>query len=173
MNTGVAGGGDSQADEGAEPVAISDERDGCVRNIDNAISVVIGANIGTTITAQLVALNMTYIAPIIVIAGFVISHTRSRFERYGKAIFYFGVIFLSLYLISNLVTPFRNNPEIISFLQAMSNPYSAIAIGAIITVILQSSSALTGLIIILASQGLIGLPAAIGFLFDKGSRVLR
>lgn len=131
----------------------------------NAISVIIGANIGTTITAQLVAFNMTYLAPIIVIAGFIVSHTHSSLRRYGKAIFYFGVIFLALFLISSLVTPFRDHPGVIAFFESLDNPFSAIAIGAIITVVLQSSSALTGLILILATQGLVGLPAAVGFLF--------
>ncbi len=133
----------------------------------NAIGVVIGANIGTTITAQLIALNMTYIAPIIVIAGFIISHTRTRLKKYGKSIFYFGIIFLSLFIISNIVSPLKDNLELQKLLVLMSSPYTAILAGAIITAILQSSSVFTGLVIILGAQGLIGLPAAIGFMLGS------
>ena len=133
----------------------------------NAIGVVIGANIGSTITAQLVALNMTYIAPIIVIFGFIITHTQSRFRKYGKSIFYFGLIFLTLFIISNIVAPLKDNLDLQNILSAMNNPYKAILVGAIVTAILQSSSVFTGLILILTLQGLVTLPAAIGFMLGS------
>lgn len=133
----------------------------------NAIGVVIGANIGTTITAQLVALNMTYIAPILVIIGFIISHVNSRFMKYGKSIFYFGIIFFSLFIISNTVEPLKDSAVIKNILASMNNPYSAIAIGAIITAIFQSSSVFTGLVVILAGSSLVSLPAAIGFMLGS------
>lgn len=130
----------------------------------NAIAVVVGANVGSTITAQLIALNMTYIAPMVVIAGFILSHTHSRLRRYGKAIFYFGIIFLSLFIIENLVAPLKDNEVFVGFLRSLDNPYSAIVAGAVLTAIFQSSAVLTGLILILAGGGLVGLPMAIGFL---------
>ncbi len=130
----------------------------------NAIAVIVGANIGSTVTAQLIALNMTFIAPIVVIAGFLIAHTHSRLRRYGKAVFYFGIIFLSLFIIQNLVEPLRENDSFLTFLASLDNPYNAIIVGAILTAIFQSSAVLTGLILILASSGLVGLPMAIGFL---------
>ncbi len=133
----------------------------------NAISVVIGANIGTTITAQLIALNMTYIAPIIVIVGFILSHTHSRFRRYGKAIFYFGIIFLTLFIISFIVTPLKDNSDLQNLLTSINSPYRAIVFGIIITTILQSSSVFTGLTLVLVSGGFIGLPVAIGFLIGS------
>jgi len=133
--------------------------------ITNALGVVIGANIGASVTAQLFALKMTYIAPIIVIAGFILAHTHSRLRPYGKAIFYFGIMFLSLFMISILVEPLRNHPAFINLIQSISNPITAIMAGAVITVILQSSSVLTGLVLVLASGGILALPTAIGFLF--------
>jgi phosphate:Na+ symporter len=135
--------------------------------VTNALSVVIGANIGASVTAQLFALKMTYIAPIIVILGFIVAHTHSKLRRYGKAIFYFGIIFLSLFTIGILVEPLRNHPSFINLIQSVSNPFAAIIAGAVITVILQSSSVLTGLVLILASSGLIALPTAVGFLFGS------
>lgn len=130
----------------------------------NAIAVIIGANIGSTVTAQLIALNMTFIAPLVVIIGFVIAHTHSRFRKYGKAVFYFGIIFLALFIIQNLVEPLRDNDLFTSFLYSLDNPYSVIIVGAILTAIFQSSAVLTGLVLILASGGFVGLPMAIGFL---------
>lgn len=133
----------------------------------NAIGVVIGANIGTTITAQLIVLNMTYIAPLIVIIGFIITHTQSRFKKYGKSIFYFGLIFFSLFIISNIVAPLKYNVGLQDFLSSMNDPYKAILIGAVITAILQSSSVFTGLTLILATNGFVTLPVAVGFLLGS------
>ncbi len=133
----------------------------------NALGVVIGANIGTTITAQLVALNMTYIAPIIVICGFIIGHTHSRFRKYGKAIFYFGLTFLTLFIISNIVSPLKDNVDLQNFLHSMTDPYKAILVGIVITAIMQSSSVFTALTLILAGSGLISLPIAIGFMLGS------
>ena len=130
----------------------------------NAVAVVVGANIGSTVTAQLIALNMTFIAPMVVIAGFILSHTHSRLRRYGKAVFYFGIIFLSLFIIQNLVQPLKDNEAFVGFLGSLDNPYSAIIVGAVLTAIFQSSAVLTGLVLILAGSSLVGLPMAIGFL---------
>ncbi len=130
----------------------------------NAIAVIVGANIGSTVTAQLVALNMTFVAPIVVIAGFILGHTHSRLRKYGKPIFYFGIIFLSLFIIQTQVEPLKNNATFINFLQSLSDPYSAIVVGAVLTAIFQSSAVLTGLVLILAANGLVDLPMAIGFL---------
>ncbi len=133
--------------------------------VGNAIGVIIGANVGSSVTAQLVALKMTYIAPIIVILGFILAHTHSRLRRYGKAIFYFGIIFLSLFMISILVEPLKNHPSFIGLLDSIQNPLAAMLAGAVVTVIFQSSSILTGLVLILAASGLVELPTAIGFMF--------
>ncbi len=130
----------------------------------NAIAVIVGANIGSTVTAQLIALNMTFVAPIVVIAGFILGHTHSRLRKYGKAIFYFGIIFLSLFIIQTQVEPLKDNAVFVSFLKSLADPYSAIVVGAVLTAIFQSSAVLTGLVLILAASGFVELPMAIGFL---------
>ncbi len=134
----------------------------------NAMGVVIGANLGIIVTSQLIALNMTYIAPIIVITGFIFSHTNSKFRRYGKAVFYFGIIFLALFIISILIEPLKSDSEFIWFLHSIQNPYHAIAVGALLTAMVQSGTLLAGLILILAQNHLIDLPVAIGFLLGCG-----
>ncbi len=131
----------------------------------SSMGLIIGINIGTTITSQLVALNMTYIAPTVVIIGFLLSHTHSRFQKYGKAIFYFGMMFLSLLIISFLLEPLKTNPYVLYFLQNSQSLYATIIIGAIATSFLQSGSILMGLVILLASGGLLELNQAIGFIF--------
>lgn len=133
----------------------------------NAIAVVVGANVGSTVTAQLIALNMTYIAPMVVITGFILSHTHSRLRKYGKAIFYFGVIFLTLFIIKSQVAPLKDNLTFLYFLRSLENPYNAIVVGAVLTAIFQSSAVLTGLILILAGSSLVSLPMAIGFLLGS------
>ena len=131
----------------------------------SALGVIIGINIGTTITSELVALNMTYIAPTVVIIGFIISRTHSRFQKYGKAIFYFGLMFLSLLLISLLLQPLKSNPSVLYVLQNSQSLYATILIGTFFTFFLQSGSILMGLAILLSSSGLLGLNQAIGFMF--------
>lgn len=133
----------------------------------NALGVVIGINIGTTITSELVALNMTYLAPTVVIIGFILSHTHSRFRKYGKAVFYFGMMFLSLLIISFLINPLRENPIVLNILQNSQGVYATMIIGAFATLFFQSGSVLMGLVILLSSGGLLGLPQAIGFIFGS------
>ena len=131
----------------------------------NSLGVIIGINIGTTVTSELIALNMTYVAPIVVIVGFILSHTHSQFRKYGKAVFYFGMMFLSLLIISLLINPLKENSFVIYLLQNSQSLYATIIIGAVATSLLQSGSILMGLVMILASSGLIGLDQSIGFIF--------
>ena len=133
----------------------------------NALGIVIGINIGTTVTSELIALNMTYIAPIVVIVGFILSHTHSRLRKYGKAVFYFGMMFLSLLMISFLINPLKENPTVLYILQNSQSIYTTMVLGAFATFFFQSGSVLMGLVILLASSGLLGLPQAIGFIFGS------
>lgn len=131
----------------------------------NALGIVIGINLGTTVTSELIALNMTYIAPVVVIVGFILSHTHSRLRKYGKAVFYFGIMFLSLLIISFLIAPIKSDPFVISILKNADSLYATIIIGAIATAMLQSGSVLMGLVMVMATGGLLGITQAIGFIF--------
>lgn len=132
-----------------------------------SLGAIIGANIGTTITAQLVALKMTYVAPFVVIAGFIISHSHSRLRKYGKSLFYFGMIFFTLYIISILIEPIKNSIIFTSILASTRDWWSAILIGAILTIILQSSSLITGLVIVMASQGFLDIYQSVGIILGS------
>lgn len=132
-----------------------------VLSFKNSVGIIFGSNIGTTITAQLVAFKLTAFAPVFIILGFALSLTRSRYSVFGKAIFYFGFVFFSLNLISASMEPLQGNPDLIDYLSKPQNPFYAILFGCLFTAIVQSSSVATGLAIIFTQQGLLGLENAV------------
>ncbi|WJG10702.1 Na/Pi symporter [Aliiglaciecola sp. LCG003] len=132
-----------------------------VLSFKNSVGIIFGSNIGTTITAQLVAFKLTNFAPFLILLGFVVTILRNRVSIFGKAIFYFGFVFFSLNLISTTLQPLQQNEALISILTQPQNPLYAIAFGCIFTAIVQSSSVTTGLAIIFTQQGLIGLENAV------------
>ena len=129
-----------------------------------SLGLVIGANVGTTLTAQLVAFKLTAFAPLIVIAGFMLSLIRTPYRAYGKPVFYFGLVFYSLNLISSIVAPLQDDPEVLSLLSMTDDILIAIIIGFIITNLFQSSSVTTGLIVVMAQSGLINASQALPIL---------
>ena len=135
-----------------------------VLSFKNSVGIIFGSNVGTTITAQLVAFKLTAFAPLIIIAGFVLSLTRNRFSIFGKTIFYFGFVFFSLNLISTALQPLQNNPAFTELLTQPQNPLIAILIGCLFTALVQSSSVTTGLAIIFTQQGILGLENAVPLL---------
>lgn len=132
-----------------------------VLSFKNSVGIIFGSNIGTTITAQLVAFKLTSFAPILIILGFALSLVRSRYSIFGRAIFYFGFVFFSLNLISSSLQPLQGNPALIEILSQPQNPIYAIALGCIFTAVVQSSSVTTGLAIVFTQQGLLGLENAV------------
>ena len=132
-----------------------------VLSFKNSVGIIFGSNIGTTVTAQLVAFKLTEFAPLLIILGFAVSLLRSRIAIFGKSIFYFGFVFFSLNLISSAMAPLQGQPGLISFLLEPQNPFLALAAGCIFTALVQSSSVTTGLAIIFTQQGLMGLENAV------------
>jgi phosphate:Na+ symporter len=132
-----------------------------VLSFKNSVGIIFGSNIGTTITAQLVAFKLTAFAPALIIAGFALSLTRTRYAIFGKSIFYFGFVFFSLQLISSALAPLQQEPVLIEYLTRPQNPFAAILIGCLFTALVQSSSVTTGLAIIFTQQGLLGLENAV------------
>ena len=129
-----------------------------------AIPIIFGANIGTTITAQLIAFKLTdYALPITGIgAAMYLFGQKKRTRQIGEAILGFGVLFLGLGIISSAVKPLGQS-EIIkhAFIRLSYNPFLGILVGAIATAIVQSSSVTTGIVLALASTGLLSLGGAI------------
>jgi len=110
-----------------------------VLSFKNSVGIIFGSNIGTTITAQLVAFKLTTFAPVFIILGFVLSLVRSRYSIFGKAVFYFGFVFFSLNLIAASLEPLQQNEALISLLTQPQNPLYAILFGCLFTAAVQSS----------------------------------
>lgn len=132
-----------------------------VLSFKNSVGIIFGSNIGTTVTAQLVAFKLTTFAPLFIILGFMLSLMRSRYSIFGKAVFYFGFVFFSLNLISASLEPLQRNEALIELLTQPQNPLYAILFGCLFTALVQSSSVTTGLAIIFTQQGLLGLENAV------------
>lgn len=128
-----------------------------------SIAVIIGANIGTTITAQLLAFKVTKLALPILAAGFFISFMASREEwrQYGRIVLGLGLVFFGMAVMSEAMEPLRSYKPFLDFMASIDHPLLAALIGAAFTALVQSSSATTGILLVMAGQGLIGLEAAI------------
>ena len=139
-----------------------------------SIGIIFGANIGTTLTSQLVAFHFTELAPIIISFGFALSFLKTKYKIFGKPLFYLGLLLFALNLISLAVIPLKTDPQIAYLLLQTSIIPIGILIGFIITNLFQSSSVTTGLVVVMALNGLIGLPEAIPIIFGAniGTTVL-
>lgn len=127
----------------------------------DSLLVLLGTNIGTTSTAWIVSYQSDLFGPIFIVLGTIISLFPKQFNTIGKSVFYFGFIFFSLNLINISMTPLREDPLLADILSRASTPLLGIAYGILITVIIQSSSVVVGLVIVLISQGILPLDAAI------------
>ena len=127
----------------------------------SACSLVMGSNIGTTITAQLVSLSgsgfdITAIGALISFIGFIFTFTKNeKLQKLGMIMAGFGMLFFGLSVISDSVSVLKNNRYVRAFF-LVKNPLLLLFNGILITAIVQSSSAVTGVMIVLASNGLIG-----------------
>ncbi len=135
-----------------------------ILSFKNSVGIILGANVGTTVTAQLVAFKLTAFAPAFIILGFLISFIRSRYSFVAKSLFYFGFVFFSLNLISSTLEPLQGDPRILELLSGSHHPFWGILIGCLITAVVQSSSVTTGLAVIFTQQGLMSLDNAVPIL---------
>jgi phosphate:Na+ symporter len=129
-----------------------------------SLGVIFGANLGTTVTSQLVALNFTAFAPVFILAGFLIGIIPGKYRIFGRPIFYFGLVFFSLSLISGVMAPYRTDPQLLEIMGLMDTVFLQIAFGFLVTNIFQSSSVTTGLVVVMSQNGLITPTVAIPIL---------
>ena len=132
-------------------------------SMSQSVAVIIGANIGTTITAQILAFKVTKIALPLIAGGFLMSFAakRENWRQIGMIILGLGLVFYGMSIMSTALNPLRSYDPFIQFMISMQNPLLGVAVGALFTAVVQSSSATTGILIVMASQGLIGLESAI------------
>ncbi len=135
-------------------------------SFSQSLGIIFGSNVGTTVTAQLVAFKLTSFAPIFIIIGFLFKFFGGKYKFLGKPLFFFGLVFYGLMLISYNITPIQNDPDVLRFFSGFSNVFVAVSIGFLFTALVQSSSVTTGLVVVLAQNGLIdlrmGIPLLIG-----------
>jgi phosphate:Na+ symporter len=136
-------------------------------NLSQSIGVILGANVGTTVTAQIIAFQVYKYGLLMIAAGFFteVLARREKLRQWGIAIMGLGLIFFGMELMSIATGPIRDWPPFIEMMQDMKNPVLSVVVGALFTAIVQSSSATTGIVIVLASQGLISLESGIGLIF--------
>ena len=132
-----------------------------------AVGVIMGANIGTTVTGQLVALNITDSAPLIAFIGFIMfKFSEKKFIKFlGQVIMGLGILFMGMAIMSNSMSPLQESESFIRIMTGISNPLTGILAGAVFTAILQSSSASLGILQALANKGLIGFHGSIFIVF--------
>ncbi len=134
-----------------------------VMTLAQAMSVIIGANLGTTVTAQIVALDVTRFASLMIVTGFIMTFLKQRpiVRQSGGALLGLGMVFLGMDLMSGAVSPLRDQPQVMELFQGAGGPLPGLAMGAVFTALVQSSSATIGIVIVLASQGLVDLQSGL------------
>ncbi|WP_343081628.1 Na/Pi cotransporter family protein [Ostreiculturibacter nitratireducens] len=128
-----------------------------------SVAMIFGANIGSTVTAQILAFKVTALALPVIAVGFFLSFTarRADFREYGRFLLGLGLVFYGMSIMSDAVTPLRSFQPFLDFMLSLDNLALAALVGAAFTAIIQSSAATTGILIVMAGQGLIGLEPAI------------
>lgn len=134
-----------------------------------AVWIIMGANIGTTITGQLVALDIGTIAPLLAFAGIALGmfSKKRNVQNIGSIIAGLGVLFIGLGMMSDAMVPMRDSEVFVNALTSFSNPIIGIVVGAIFTAVIQSSSASVGILQALALSGLIDIHSAVFVLFGQ------
>ena len=126
-------------------------------NLYQAVGVILGANIGTTITSQLVSINLSEIAPIFVFGGAlaVMFSKNEKTKKIGAIFLGFGILFTGLNTMSGAMKGLRDDPQVVGLLASMSKPLLALFVGFGLTAIIQSSSVTVSIVLLLATQGLL------------------
>ena len=136
---------------------------GGMMTLAQSVGVIMGANIGSTVTAQLLAFDLSAYSLGPVAIGFFMLFTakRDKVKYYGMMIMGIGLVFYGMGLMSDAMTPLRSYQPFLDILESLERPMAGIIAGALFTAIVQSSAATVGIAIAMASEGLLALPAGI------------
>lgn len=138
-------------------------------SLTSAVWVIMGANIGTTITGQLIAINITALAPLIAFIGvaMVVFFKNKKMDAIGTVIGGLGILFIGMETMSKAMVPLRTMPEFVGLISKFQNPLIGILVGALFTALIQSSSASVGILQALAKSGVMTLSSSIYVLFGQ------
>ncbi len=136
-------------------------------SMSQSIGVIMGANIGTTITAQIIAFKVTKLASLMIAAGFAMTFLsqRRRTQQKGAGLMGLGLVFFGMTVMGHAMEPLRGFQPFLDWMIRLDSPLLGILVGGLFTALVQSSSATTGIVIVMASQGLISLEAGIALAF--------
>lgn len=132
-------------------------------SLPQSVGVIMGANIGSTVTAQIIAFKIVKLALALIAVGFALHFfgRRDSVRCHGNLLLGLGLVFLGMSTMGDAMAPMRNYPPFLDMMTRMEEPFFGILIGAGFTALIQSSAATTGIVIALAGQGLLSLPAGI------------
>lgn len=138
-------------------------------SLTSAVWVIMGANIGTTITGQLIAIDITAIAPLIAFIGvaMIVFFKNQKLDAIGSVIGGLGILFIGMETMSNAMVPLRTMPEFVGLISKFQNPFIGILVGTLFTALIQSSSASVGILQALAKSGVMTLSSSIYVLFGQ------
>ncbi len=128
-------------------------------NLYQAAGVIFGANIGTTITSQLVSFNLSEYAPIFLLVGavFVMFCKNPKIVKMAEVVLGFGVLFTGLSSLSSAMSALRDVPVVVNMLSTLKSPLLAVLVGTLLTSIIQSSSVTVSIALLMCNQGLLSL----------------
>jgi phosphate:Na+ symporter len=131
-----------------------------------AMGIVLGANIGTTVSSQIIAMDFGKYSPIFLLIGFILLFIAKteKLNNIGKSILYFGVLFFGLYTMENAVEPLKDEAFFAEWMKKTESPVLGAIIGAVVTLVIQSSSATVGMAIILSKKGILSLTGGIAIM---------
>ncbi len=137
--------------------------------LNQAVWIIMGANIGTTVTGLLIALDVGELAPLFAFVGvaLVVFVKKPQLQHIGQILAGLGVLFIGMDMMSSAMSPLRESEAFINLMSTFSNPLLGILAGAGFTAVIQSSSASVGILQALANSGVIGLPSAVFVLFGQ------
>jgi phosphate:Na+ symporter len=129
-------------------------------NLSQAAGVILGANIGTTVTSQLVSINLSEVAPVILLLGVLVGMfwKKQSVKQIAEIVIGFGVLFVGLKSMSSAMAGVRDMPEVVDLLASLTNPFLATLTGFVLTAIIQSSSVTVSIVLLMANQNLLDLP---------------
>lgn len=138
-------------------------------SLTSAVWVIMGANVGTTITGQLIAIDITAIAPLIAFIGvaMIVFFKSQKLDAIGGVIGGLGILFIGMETMSSAMVPLRTMPEFVGLISKFQNPFIGILVGALFTALIQSSSASVGILQALAKSGVMTLSSSIYVLFGQ------
>ncbi len=145
-----------------------------IMTLENAVGVILGANVGTTITGQMIAFKLTKLALPAIAVGVPLKFfsKRRQYRHIGDIILGFGLLFYGMTVMKHGLSPIKSDPQFISFFTKFTTDniggiLLCIFMGASLTIMVQSSSATVGLTMTLASQGLLGFPTAMALVLGE------